>query len=82
MTRECYVTTIDNPYNYFTETDQWLAYDLAHGYNTNAYVARAGNFSNELTDEEYMKEVESVVDEICKLNITGLYRKVYAPDGF
>lgn len=80
--RECYVTTIDNPYNYFTEPDQWLAYDTAHGYYTNSYVARVGNFSNELTDEEYAREIESTVDEICRLNLTGLYRKIYAPEGF
>lgn len=76
--RECYVTTIDNPYNPFTESDQWLAFDLAKGYNTNAYVARIGKFSNELTDDEYQYEVESAVDEICRLNLTGMYKKVYA----
>lgn len=75
----CYVTTIDNPYNPFTESDQWLTFDLAKGYNTNAYVARVGHFSTELTDEEYDYEVESTVDEICRLNINGMYKKVFAP---
>ena len=80
MSKEYYVTTIDNPYNPFTESDQWRAFDISHGYNTDAYVARVGNFSDELSEEEFDEEINFVVDEICRLNINGMYRKVCKPD--
>ena len=38
--REYWVTTTDNPYDPFTQWDDWYKYDTQHGYNLAAYVAR------------------------------------------
>lgn len=79
-----FVTTLDNPYDYFTEFDEWYAYDTSHGYdvigqpyNTLSYIARIANVNSNMTDLEYNAAINDAVDEICRLNITGNYRKIY-----
>lgn len=79
-----FVTTMDNPYDYFTEFDEWYAYDISHGYdiigkpyNTLNYVARVADVNDSMTDEEYSMAVNDAVDEICRFNLTGNYRKIY-----
>ena len=39
------ITTIDNPFNPFTQYDEWLAFDEQMGYYTNNYLARIANTS-------------------------------------
>ena len=36
----CMITTIDNPYNPFTQFDEWYAFDEGKGYCTSGYLAR------------------------------------------
>lgn len=79
-----FVTTLDNPYDYFTQFDEWYAWDTSHGYdvigrpyNTLNYVARVANVNSQMSDEDYDAAVSDAVDEICRLNITGNYRKVF-----
>lgn len=72
----CFVTTIDNPYDYFTQFEQWYNFDTSKGYNTCSYVARISNASNAMSDADYEDEVERAVDEIIRLNVTGNYKKI------
>lgn len=72
----CFVTTLDNPYDYFTQFEQWYNFDTSKGYNTCAYVARICNASNAMSDSDYEDEVERAVDEIIRMNLTGNYRKI------
>ena len=71
------LTTIDNPFNPFTQWDEWLRYDEDHGYYTNGYLARISKASDDLSDADYDAENERAIDEICKFNLLGIYRKVY-----
>ena len=71
-----FLTTIDNPFNPSTQFDEWNRYDIDHGYFTNAYLARIAKTSDELSDADYLLEVESAIDEICKLNVLGIYKKI------
>lgn len=73
---EYMVTTIDNPFDYFTQFDAWFQYDTEHNYNTCGYLARIAMVSDELTDVDYAKEVEMAVDEIIKFDFLGLYIKI------
>ena len=41
------LTTIDNPWNPFTNWDEWLVYDIKMGYCTNERLARATPAFNE-----------------------------------
>ena len=42
----------------------------------NERFARIAKTSNELSSSDYLVEVENAIDEICKLNILGLYTKL------
>ena len=66
----------NNPFNPHTQWDDWLRYDQDHGYYTLSYLARIAKTSNELSSSDYLVEVENAIDEICKLNILGLYTKL------
>lgn len=71
-----FVTTLDNPYDYFTQFDEWYAFDTEKGYNTCAYLARIAKTSKEMSDADYEQAVNDAVDEIVRLNLTGNYKKV------
>ena len=70
------LTTIDNPYDPFSQFDDWLAFDEGKGYFTCEYLARMVFISDIMTEEEKAEEIERAIDDICKLNILGIYKKV------
>lgn len=71
-----FVTTLDNPFDYFTQFDEWFAFDTQKGYNTCSYIARIAKTSSEMSEKDYEEAVNDAVDEILRLNITGNYKKV------
>ena len=71
------LSTIDNPFNPFTQWDEWRRYDEDKHYHTCAYLARIAKTSDDLSDVDYNKEIENAIQEIVELNINGLYKKVY-----
>lgn len=77
---EAMLTTIDNPYSPFTQDDEWLAFDRQMGYYTNEYLARIADTSSMFTDEQNCRIIDKAIDEIVRLNINGMYRKVYESD--
>lgn len=72
------VTTIDNPYDPFTQFDDWKAFDEYKGYYTCEYLARIADTSPDLSDVEYSLEMNRAIEEICRINPLGLYKKVYS----
>lgn len=70
------LTTIDNPFHPLDEYDEWLRYDQDHGYFTNEYLARVAPESIYLTDAENQMIVNSAIDEICRLDLLGIYKRV------
>lgn len=73
-----FVTTLDNPFDFFTQFDEWFAFDTQKGYNTCSYVARIAKTSSEMSEKDYEMAINDAVDEILRLNITGNYKKAYA----
>ena len=71
------LTTIDNPFNPFTHWNEWIRYDEDKKYFTCGYLDRIAKTSYELSDADNQLEIERAIDEIVKLNINGLYTKVY-----
>ena len=74
------LTTIDNPYDPFTEWDQWYALDTQLGYNTPAYLARVAKVSDELSEADYIEEINNSIIDILKADPLGVYYKVKEGD--
>lgn len=71
------VTTIDNPFDPFKQFDDWYRFDNDHGYHTCEYLARVAKTSNDLSEEANAEAINVAVDEIVRLNINGMYKRVY-----
>lgn len=73
---EFMLTTVDNPYDPFTDYESWLAYDEQNNYNTNSLLARMTADSKELSDLENEMILNHAVDDILDL-FPGLYKVVF-----
>lgn len=74
------LTTVDNPFNPFTQFNEWYAYDESLGYHTTSFLARVLTSSDELSDTDQHLAIEEAIDEIVNYNVLGLYRKVSRQD--
>ena len=71
------LTTIDNPYDPFTQFDEWYAFDTVQkGYYTCEYLARIVPWSSDLPPSVSEELLENAIDEIVDLNLLGIYKKV------
>ena len=75
--KEVALTTIDNPYDPFTQFEEWYQYDEDKGYHTCSYLARIAKTSNELSDNDNENEIDRAIDDIIRLNLNGKYKKVF-----
>lgn len=74
--KQSMLTTIDNPFDPFTQFDQWYSYDVEKGYHSCSYLARIARTSVELSDEINNNTIDEAIDEIVELNVLGIYKKV------
>jgi len=72
----CALTTFDNPFDPFTQFDQWFLFDTEKGYNSCAYLGRIARTSDEFSDQENENEIERAIDEIIKFDFRNIYKKV------
>ena len=77
---EYMLTTVDNPYDPFTQFDEWLAWDTQAGYNTPGMLDRIAKVSNELSEPDQALAIQNAIDEIVQENVTGMWRKVSRND--
>lgn len=73
---ESKLTTTDNPYDPFTQWDEWYAFDTQMGYHTCSYLARICIISDDLSEDDQNAAIESAIDEIVRINVLGIYKKV------
>ena len=71
------LSTIDNPYDPFTQYDDWFAFDEQAGYHTPGLLARIAVISDESSDADQLASLIAAVDEIVDENISGMHIKVY-----
>lgn len=74
--QESMLTTVDNPYDPFTQYDEWYAFDERMGYHSNSLLARIVFSSDELSEPDQSAAIESAIDEIVRENVSGKHRKV------
>lgn len=77
---EYMLTTIDNPFDPFTEFDQWFAFDARSGYNTPGLLDAIAQTSDDLSDLDQLLTVQMAIDEIIAENVSGVHRKVKRGD--
>jgi hypothetical protein len=70
------LTTTDNPYNPFTQFDEWRVFDERMGYHTLSFLARIVKDSNDLSESDQSAAIESAINEVVELNVLGVWRKV------
>jgi uncharacterized protein YjcR len=78
MKKDIMLTTVDNPFDPFTQWDKWKAFDESKGYFTCELLGRIAKTSHELSEEDEELEIERAIDEIVKENVSGVHRKVVA----
>lgn len=71
------VTTIDNPWNPFTQYHEWLSYDISHWYSTDAWIAILSKTSSDLPLQEQEEQIDFGVQRLLELDPYGLHVKVY-----
>ena len=76
---EYMITTHDNPYNPFTQWDDWLGFDTYKGYNTLSLLARVAEHSTSFSEKENDEAYDHAVMEIIAMDPTGLYRRAQKP---
>lgn len=80
----CWVSTLDNPYDFFEDFENWNAFDTqticettGEPYNTCAYVDRLVSTASGMSHLDQEQAIEWAVDEIVRMNLSGNYIKVY-----
>lgn len=73
------LSTSDNPWNPWTDFNEWNAFDMQAGHHTLAYLARIATSSHELSDHDQDLAVEQAIDEIIRIHDGELYVAVPEP---
>lgn len=72
------ITTTDNPFSPVTQYDEWMSWDMAHGYYSNSLLARVVRSSPDLSDADQDAAIQDAIDEIVTENVSGVHTKVRA----
>lgn len=70
------LTTVDNPFDPFTQFDEWLSFDTNLGYHTSSFLARIAATSPDLSEADQAVAIENAIDEIVEENVSGMWKKV------
>jgi hypothetical protein len=73
---EYMLTTVDNPFDPFTQFDEWFHWDEAAGYHTMSLLARLAMVGEDLPEADQNLAIQSTIDEIVAENVSGKFRKV------
>jgi hypothetical protein len=73
---EYMLTTVDNPFDPFTQFDEWFAWDQSAGYNTPGLLDRVSRMSNEMSEVDQYLALQQAIDEIVRENVSGVHKKV------
>ena len=74
------LTTIDNPFDPFTQFDSWFQFDERKGHHTCQFLAKIARTSSDMSESDYERELERAIDEIVKFNVRGIDKKVTQED--
>lgn len=72
------LTTIDNPYDPFTQFKQWFAYDMQKGYNCCGILGRLAFTSSSLSENENNFALETAINDLIAADPLHIYQKIFA----
>ena len=75
--KEAMLTTTDNPYNPFTQFEDWYRFDVDKGYCTCDLLSRCCPLSSDLSETEMSIAIDTAMLEIVKYNLSGVHKIVY-----
>lgn len=78
MAKEQLLTTVDNPYNPFTEWNEWYAFDQRNGYHTPGLLAKLVVTSDALSEADQEDAIDTAMAVI--VSEFGFYKLVDSPD--
>lgn len=70
------LTTTDNPFDPYTEYDQWRQWDEDKGYFTESYLARIANVQVDMEEQEATILIDEAKEQIINNNVLGIYKLV------
>ena len=73
------LSTVDNPFNPWTDFDKWYDFDCLHGYNTVGLLARHATISDSIPESTNNALINLACNEIMKTN-PEFYIKVFEND--
>lgn len=73
---EYMLTTYDNPFDPFTQWDEWFAFDMHAGYHTPGLLDRVTLGSSEISLGDQHLAIHAAMDEIVRENVSGMHKKV------
>lgn len=71
-----YLTTTDNPWNPFTNWDEWYTYDMMMGYDTCGKLDRISTFLPTMPDPVNTEELHSAMDRLIEIGAIGYNGRV------
>lgn len=78
MSKRCYATTMDNPWNPFTQRQEWTSVDVDEKHHcTDEWLAIFSKAARNLEEDEYNDAVSDAVDMMLDINPSGMHYKVY-----
>lgn len=76
MSKECRLTTIDNPFDPFEQFTSWYMFDMEKGYDCCGRVDRLAHYTDDMTEKEMEIEKERAIDRLIELDFLDLFKKV------
>lgn len=73
---EYMLTTVDNPFDPFTQWHEWLAWDTNAGYFTPGLLDRIAKTSPDMSEADQHDAIQDAIDEVVRFNVSGMHRKV------
>ena len=74
------LSTNDNPYNPFTDFDNWYSFDEGKGYHSSSYLARVMEDNSNLSEREQIFAKNLAIEQILQYDPLGIYIKVKEDD--
>ncbi len=76
MSQAYALSTFDNPWNPFTQFDEWFQFDTEKGYNSCSLLARVAKISLSLGEDENLRIISDAIDEIIANDELDVYIKI------